>query len=279
MKKSKEPIRLVRQRDKDSSVVIDNVAVLTVFAIVKAREFTLLDSEASQAVYKALIRSTNDLSEDSTPEEVADYLQGYDSEGLQGLTNNVKGITFEILETQAENLDGNNVYARLSEETNAEAVDAVYYSEETGEFTQIQFKATANDSLVKAFEDEHPNIQVIRADPDELAELTDQTEDTIEALGEGVEDTIDYIPTFVIVSSAIVAAPIVRDYWEENISKDEAIDRLVSSLGSHVGVSAAKLFLLATPAAPAVIGWSLWRIASCIVRRLSSRRGDVFVKA
>lgn len=117
-----------------------------------------------------------------------------------------------------------------------------------------------------------------RISPDELEELTKHTEDTIDALKEGADDTFDYIPSFSAVMMALVAAPIMKDYWTQKIDKDEAKKKMVSSLGSRVGSSAAKLFLLSTPMAPAVISWSLWRISSVLIRIASNKRRDLLIQ-
>jgi hypothetical protein len=251
---------------RDAGVIVDNVSVLTVLLIVKYREYTLLDSPAARVVYRALLRSTNDLGPDATLEEASTYLERYSAEQMLGIANNVKGIAFEILMTDAENLDGDDTRAVLSEHTNTETVDAIYVDECSGEITSVQFKATADPGVAERFHEQHPAVEVIAADRDDLDWLSEQTQGTLDAIRNGSPDSSDYIDDYVPLGAALTAAPIVRDYWAGKITKNEAKIALVTSLGSRVGLTASKMFLLTTPAAPAVIGWSLFRIVQMLYR-------------
>jgi hypothetical protein len=120
--------------------------------------------------------------------------------------------------------------------------------------------------VAERFQDEHPDIEVISASPDQVDLFTDETTDLLGTVREGGPDATDYLDESALIGSAIVAAPIVRDYWSHRIDAAEARRRLIARLGSKVGVMSAKVWLLATPAAPAVIGWSLLRVARALVR-------------
>lgn len=103
---------------KRSSIVYSHAADKTA-AITIASVFANLMNKASlsftndeRLVVDALRRSNNDLA-DMPLSDMGDYIRGMDENSMRGLASNVKGIYHELKFVQKENLDGDDITARV----------------------------------------------------------------------------------------------------------------------------------------------------------------------
>ena len=118
-------------------------------------------SEEDLLVLQAFARSTADLHENSTPEEIGAYLRSYsDADSRDGLLANIKGIYHEIAFANKENTDGDNWFVELEESTTTAGVDAYLTNSITKERIPIQLKASDNYSSTKSHYEEYPEIGV-----------------------------------------------------------------------------------------------------------------------
>ena len=96
-----------------------------------------------QLFLEAVRRSKNDLA-NASPEAIGDYLREFDEEQLRGVVSNVKGIAHEMMVAEAENSDGDTVFAELYPDTNHPTFDLMLTDVATGEqLRPRQVKATS----------------------------------------------------------------------------------------------------------------------------------------
>ena len=144
---------------------------------------------------EAIARSTEDLDETSTPEEIGAYLRSYpEGESRNGLLANIKGIYHELAFANKENTDGDSWTVELEESTTSAGVDAYLTNSVTKERIPIQLKASDDDSSTKSHYEEYPDIGVfgtteiadgssrVTSSGFSNTELTDQVSSTSEKL-------------------------------------------------------------------------------------------------
>ena len=109
------------------------------------------------------------LSTNASPREIADHLNGYNSEQLHSLIDkNIKGKMFEVLMDKRENADGDNWTANPHPEINHPGSDSTYTHDVTGESIQVQYKTTFNKQYVETEMEKNPDTIFIVSD--EVAE-------------------------------------------------------------------------------------------------------------
>jgi hypothetical protein len=119
-------------------------------------------SEEDLRVMEAFARSTNDLNENSTPEEIGAYVRSYsEGDSRDGLLANIKGIYHELAFANKENTDGDHWFVELEESTTSPGVDAYLFNSITKERIPIQLKASDNYSTTGSHYDEYPDIGVV----------------------------------------------------------------------------------------------------------------------
>jgi len=128
-------------------------------------------SEKEELVLEALRRSKNSLS-DATDLELSDYVKSLSVEQMAGLKNNVKGIYHELAFENRENLDGDEYFVELFENTNHAGADVRIINVETGEVAEVQLKATNYASYVREHNEKYENIDVLTTS-EVAAESTD----------------------------------------------------------------------------------------------------------
>lgn len=175
-------------------------------------------SEEDLRVMEAIARSTEDLDETSTPEEIGAYLRSYpEGESRNGLLANIKGIYHELAFANKENTDGDNWTVELEESTTSAGVDAYLTNSVTKERIPIQLKASDDDSSTKSHYEEYPDIGVfgtteiadgssrVTSSGFSNTELTDQVSSTSEKLlAEGtLVDSVQDAATLASVSAFI----------------------------------------------------------------------------
>jgi hypothetical protein len=179
-------------------------------------------SDEDKLVLKAFARSTNDLNENSTFEEISAYLRSYtDEDSRNGLLANIKGIYHELAFENKENTDGDNWLVQLEESTTSAGVDAYLVNSKMDERIPIQLKASDNYSTTKSHYDQYPEIGVFgtseiadvsnQVSPSGFAnrELTDQVFSTAEKLESKGTLTVFFQDTATLASaSAFIAMTI-----------------------------------------------------------------------
>ena len=80
---------------------------------------------------------------------------------MEGLQKPVKGKTFEILEKNYENADGDTWSIELEDSPNHPVVDAQMVNPLTGDRINIQYKASANKNYIEGTLADHPDVPII----------------------------------------------------------------------------------------------------------------------
>lgn len=110
-------------------------------------------------VLDALRRSSKRLN-DASVEDLAEYVDAMTPEQLRGVMSNVKGIYHELLFVHAENVDGDEVTARIFEETNHPGSD-VEFIVDGDVIKAIQLKAVASPNAIREHLVRYPDIEVV----------------------------------------------------------------------------------------------------------------------
>jgi len=180
-------------------------------------------SVEEKLVLDALRRSTNELN-DATNEKLAEYISKMHPDQLNGVLNNVKGIYHELLFVHAENVDGDEVVARIFEATNHPGADVEFMVD--GEtIKQVQLKAVSSISSIAEHFERYPDIDVFATE--EVAErltgvessgfsnveLTESVREGFEELeGDSLLENIgEGLATSALVGAAIVAGRAIKE--------------------------------------------------------------------
>jgi len=201
-------------------------------------------SEKEELVLEALRRSKNNLS-DATDLELSNYVKSLSVEQMAGLKNNVKGIYHELAFENRENLDGDEYFVELFENTNHAGADIRIINVETGEITEVQLKATNYGSYVREHNEKYENIDVLTTS--EVAEgspdwsssgfsnenLTADTASTLNAIDRGTDADI--------AESMGVAAMVTLAVNAKSMLKGEALSTKAKQKIIQDGVVAASV--------------------------------------
>jgi len=236
----------------------DEIAILALFAKVKFEENPDLTAD-EENILSALIRSTNDLSDDATLDQVSEYLSSYTPESLHGIANNVKGILHEIEFVQLENSNGDNISASMFTDTNHEGYDIQFFDENNILFGEAQLKATDNVSYVREWMEKNDGDIIVTS---EIAEkmglpssgisnegLTVSTNDFIDKMVSGDFDSNlqQYFPYLSIISISIIIYELWGRYQKGNISYDKFKVLSMYATGYKASKIAALTILLSIP--------------------------------
>lgn len=256
--------------------------LLTAFYALEHNMFDAFDTPESQNILEAIRRSTIDLDNDASIDEIADYIQKFDDNQIDGLVNNIKGIYHEIQFVYDENNDDNSINAELFEETNHQGSDVILINTETGEREYVQLKATDDMNYVYEALEKNPDIRVISTE--EMAEkleiessgmsneeLANKVEETIENL-DSRDDLLDHIPAATIWSTTFSILPLVNKYIKKEITKRECIQRIAKITGFKAVRVIALLLLLSIPlTAVPTSTYLIAKYASMVVRTFQQK--------
>ena len=112
-----------------------------------------------ELVLDALRRSAIDLN-DATNSELAEYLSVLAPEQLRGVISNVKGIYHELLFVHAENIDSDEISARIFEATNYPGTD-VEFIVDGNVIHAVQLKAVESPDAIFEHLVRYPDVEVI----------------------------------------------------------------------------------------------------------------------
>lgn len=118
-------------------------------AVALGRMATLehIDIKEYGYVVEAIRRSRTDLRE-ADIETIQDYIQSLDDSQIPGFVSNIKGIAHEVYFVEAENDDGDEIYAYMYEDTNHATYDVVLYDKSGQELDELQLKATNSEDYI-----------------------------------------------------------------------------------------------------------------------------------
>jgi hypothetical protein len=246
----------------------DEISILTCLADVTFAGSTALD-EQGQTILSALRRSSEEF-KFSSVEEIGARLATYNDDQIQGLVSNVKGIAHEMEFVKIENADGDSIYANLYSDTNHPGYDVQLYDESTGEYWDVQLKATDSQSYVTQWIDQHPDGEIIVTE--ELAvglniessgvqnsELTAKVSDFVDGLIDhnDVSTLSNYFPMLTFASVAII----IWELWQRYQSGEISYLRFKLLAGLSAGKKVVKfgaiMGLLSVPGINVIVGAAL----------------------
>lgn len=138
---------------------LDNLLIVSTLAKIAFEDPELLTKQETY-VLEALERANPNL-QNSTQEEISEYLEEMDEDEILGLMNNVKGILHEMQFVEIENSDGDSITAAMFEETNYKGFDVILTDHLTGEITEVQLKTTDSTSYVQDWIEKHPDGEIL----------------------------------------------------------------------------------------------------------------------
>lgn len=209
-------------------------------------------NQDDQLILAALRRSSEEF-KFSNIEEIGNKLSSYNSDQINGLVSNVKGIAHEMEYVRIENDDGDSIIATLYAETNHPGYDVQLYNQDTGESWEVQLKATDNSSYVNQWIEQHPEGDILVTD--ELAsklgldssgisnnEITVRVEDFVEKLihYDDVATLANYFPALTLVSVSVV----IWELWQRYKSGDISYSRFKLLAGLAAGKKTLKIGVL-----------------------------------
>ncbi len=210
-------------------------------------------------IVEALRRSNNLYADMSLP-EIGEHLSYYTDDQMQGVINNVKGIAHEIKFVDAENTDGDNIFASLFQETNHPDMDVTLRDIIDGRLEEVQLKATDSESYVHDWIDHHPAGEIVLTDEiaDHLglegsgisnADLTYDTEDVVDKLIDASDDDSvwDHFPLISTISLSIVVWSLWRRKQKGLINRETFLKKAAKATGFKIAKIAVLSFMLATP--------------------------------
>jgi len=224
-----------------------------------------LEGPLGEAFLEAIrLRWSAQLGPDATQSEIASLFREYEPAQIEGAINTIKGKMFEIIVTDAENVDGDVWTATMHSDESYPGSDIIFSNEVTGVQLEVSLKAagamstgTIESALVK-----YPDMPIMTTD--ELAqvyqddprvfgsgisneELTNITEENIDKLL-GIMNPISQhqvVVGGVTMGTAAALWPFVMAYLRGNISRDK-LDVVFKHVLGEAGVSLVSRLTYAT---------------------------------
>lgn len=201
-------------------------------------------------VVQAIRRSTPELSHASY-DEIREYIRSLDEDQIPGFVNNIKGIAHEVYYVEAENEDGDQIYAYLYSDTSHPDWDVHLVDKHTGEEWDMQLKATDDPDYAQEAIEEHGADRVVLTE--ELAEKmgvesSGISNEELEADVEYVTDKLlddhslwDYVPHLTAWSLVLILAELTKRWLRKEITTTE----YVTTAAAWTGAKAVKVAALA----------------------------------
>ena len=218
-----------------------------------------LDPEKTELILDAIRRSTTELPDDASREEIAEYVQQYNPEQMTGMVNNISGIYHELAFQQQENTDGDEMKVELFEETNHPASDAILINTHTGEREFVQLKATDSAAYIEKALDKNPDVRIITTTEmaEKLgmessgmsnAELREDVVQTLDNLSESeYQNLTSQLHMMSVWVTAFAVGPIFCQYFKKEISKEECLKRVGKITGEKLAKYLCFVLLLICP--------------------------------
>ncbi len=214
-----------RIRKKPNAVTktthLSSVVMAVTFQRLLEEKLLTLSLEQS-LVLDALRRSTKRL-ENSSVEELSEYVKTLSPQQLKGVVSNTKGIYHELLYVQMHNSNSTDVSAHIMESTNFPGADVQFFMD--GEIIrEIQLKAINSPTLVYEHLQRYPDIEILVTE--EVASVLeginssglnnailskDVTERMYDLQGEGLfEEISDSLITSGFVTSSVLVFRVIK---------------------------------------------------------------------
>ncbi len=243
----------VSVKDLNQSEIRGDIFPILATAHLMDNNFEFLEGPMGQIFLTAVRLSfPEQLSTNASPREIADHLNGYNSEQLHSLIDkNIKGKMFEVLMDKRENADGDNWTANPHPEINHPGSDSTYTNAVTGESIQVQYKTTFNKQYVETEMEKNPDTIFIVSD--EVAEkindpriipagitneeITDLAQKNAKLLMKGEIDASELALGGMyggIASGTFNIFPYVMAYRKQKISKEE-LEKVLEFMLPHAG--------------------------------------------
>ncbi len=169
-------------------------------------------------------------------DDVAGYVDQIDAVGMSGFINNIKGIYHEMEFVEAENANGDDVFARLHTDKNHPGSDVILYDKSSGEVVKVQLKATDDPGLVENAQARYPDTEIyvtsetaarfkdnpmVHDSGFSNREITGRVENELRDIKAAGAGPLDFIPQTAIWSTALAAAPVIKEWWQGRITREE----------------------------------------------------------
>ncbi|TCS67189.1 hypothetical protein EDD52_101284 [Primorskyibacter sedentarius] len=207
-------------------------------------------SEDQVLVLEALRRSANDLN-NADEAELAAYLSGLGPEQLRGVVSNVKGIFHELLVERAENFEGDEITARLFQETNHPGAD-IEFLIDGGVVCEMQLKAVQSPASIIEHFSLYPDTDVLATSEVTALlggvfgenvtdsgfsneEITRQTQKALDELAD--ENLGDFIQDGIITSGLLTGALAARSALSRRMPDRAEVRSLLEAAGVGIGAT------------------------------------------
>lgn len=234
-----------------------------------AKETERLDGPMGELFLDAVRRGVATLAE-ATPEEMSDYMRALDGKQLQGMMNHLKGEVFEAMVERAENLDGDDTFAKLHEDRSVPASDITLVDGSGTRMMEVSLKATDDPGYIGASLARYPDVPIMTTD--EVAALVADNEmvmpsgilhaEVVDVTTENYEELLWQLPSHeATIGGGLTLAAFVSLYpfavaWRKGaIDKEQFLRALSRVTGSTTNALASRLAF--SVALGPVFGWYL----------------------
>jgi uncharacterized protein (DUF697 family) len=243
---------------------IDEIAIIGSLELIRGQGDL---GDVDQAALAALMRTTPSI---QTIDDAQAYLSDLDDEQINGVVSNVKGVLHEMEFVRLENQDGDDVTAAMFTETNHPGYDVIMTDNKTGDFWEVQLKATDNQGYVEEWIDGHPDGEILVTE--EIAsemglassgssneELTVRVQDFVETLisSENAENLWSLFPGLTVFSISFVVIELYRRHQAGEFSAHEFKVQAARATGIKVAKIAGIIALLGIPGVSVAVGAAL----------------------
>ncbi len=251
---------------------VDELSIMMVYLYLANNRYDeIAEVPDHDLILEALKRSTTELGDDATYDEMAAYLRGFDEDQIQGVVNNVKGIYHEMKFVEMENSDHDRWQAEMFPDTHHPATDVRLIDLEKGKIKEVSLKATDHESYVQEAQREYPGVpQYVTEEVAHLRGahstglrddvLTAHTEEVIGDLRVAPQPT-DFIPHVTLWTAAVALAPVVHNFQRGLLSREELLKKVASITGMKLAKAALFLSLLSFPVtAPPTMAYLIYTL-------------------
>jgi hypothetical protein len=141
-------------------VIRDNVYTSIAMVALKTRDYDKLEGPMGEMFLDAIRERFSKL-KNAEVEEIAEHMQNYDEEQMQGVITMIKGKMFEHMVEKAENTDGDRWVAKLFENESHPSTDIIFENSDTHERLAVSLKATDSPELIEKALSKYPSDEVI----------------------------------------------------------------------------------------------------------------------
>jgi hypothetical protein len=242
------------------------VCVVAMFALLQRHQYSELEGPLGEIFFQSIRdRWSRELSEASI-EDIAHYMDRYDSEQMLGVISVIKGKMFEHMIGLHENTDGDVWSARLHTDESYPGSDIIFSNMESGQEVEVSLKAVSDPALIERALMRYPDIPILTTSEmsEEFVdiemvlatELSDEelqraTENLFDDMMEANSTAASHLDTAMGVGIGTTAAmtaslwPYVAAYLRGRITREELNQAFRHALGETGDDLAARIALAA----------------------------------